>query len=94
MKYKIENNKDKTNNEASFIEIEQNQIISSLTQLTKIKRIFSNLTNKINQRNINLRKKNNFDSKINITDILDNLNKNKKNENENNINKKDKSKKY
>ena len=87
LEYKIENNKDKTNNEASFIEIDPNQIISSLTEFPKIKRIFSNLTKKINQRNINLRKKNNLDSKINITDILDNLNKNKKNENINNINK-------
>ena len=48
LEYKIENNKDKTNNEASFIEIDPNQIISSLTEFPKIKRIFPNLIKKIN----------------------------------------------
>ena len=88
LEYKIENNKNKANNESTFIQIEPNQIILSLSKFPKIKNIFAILAKKINQRNIDLMKNDNFVSKINITDILNNLNKNKKNENTNNTNKK------
>ena len=41
LEYKIENNKNKTNNEANFIQIEPYKIILSLSKFPKIKNIFA-----------------------------------------------------
>ena len=85
LEYKKENNENKGNNEATYIEIDPHQIILSLTEFTNISQIFRILSKKINQRNIMTINKNNSDSKINIDDILNNLDKNRKNNNTKNI---------
>ena len=71
--------KKETDNEATYIEIDPHQIISSLTKFSKIKQILKNLSKKINKRNIS-----NSDSKINIDDIL--MEKRRKNNESNSIN--------
>ena len=86
LEYKKENNENKSNNEATYIEIDPQQIISSLTEFPNITQIFRILSKKINQRNIKAINKNNSDSKINIDEILDNLDKNRKNSIQNIIN--------
>ena len=87
LEYKKENSENELDNETKYIEIDPQQIILSLTEYPKIKQIFKNLTKKINKRNISKYKnKSNYDSKINIDKILNNLDKERKNNQMNNIN--------
>ena len=85
LEYKIESGEDIKNNDAIYIEIDPNQIISSLTGYSKIREVFKILTKKINQRNNNMKNKNNYNSRIGIDEILYYLDKNKRNNIINNI---------
>ena len=87
LEYIKDNSENRKANEATYIEIDPHQIISSLTEFPNIKQIFQTLTKKINMRNIiKYKYKNKFNSKIDINDIFSNLEKYRKNNNINNIN--------
>ena len=79
LEYKKNNNVNKSTDEATYIEINPYKIISFLNQFPNIKQIFQNLSIKINKRNNNLKNQNNSDSKINIDDVLNDLEKSKRN---------------
>ena len=79
LEYKYNNYKNKSENESTYIEINPDKIISALSDDMKIKPIFMKLIKKINNNNskdIDI-----SDSRINIEDILNNLNKKRKNKN-------------
>ena len=86
LEYKKENNENRRNNEATYIEIDPHQIILALTEFSNVRQMMSNLTKKINQRNVKSKNKNNSDSRITIDDILNNLEKSRKNKTKKNIN--------
>ena len=84
LEYKKNNNQNKSTDEATYIEINPFKIITFLNQFPNIKQIFQNLSIKINKRDINLKKIDNSDSKINIDEIFNDLEKSKRNLNKNN----------
>ena len=86
LEYKKENSEPRRNNEATYIEIDPFQIILALNEFQNIRQIMRILTKKINQRNIKSINKNNSDSKINIDDILNYLEKSRKDNSTKNAN--------
>ena len=79
LEYKKNNNVNKATDEATYIEINPYNIISFLNQFPNIKQIFQNLSIKINKRSVKLKNVNNSDLKINIDDVLNDLEKSKRN---------------